>query len=414
MRLPLIFIIIMMVFALAVDAYIVFDIVKGGQKRRNTRRWIYAATCIPFYGLIIALFFMPVRSENQTVLPVMWIVYTIVSFYAAKLGYVILSALGRLISLFRKNNQEKIRKNSKIAGIVAAIIIFVVLWIGVGYTRHRIEVNHVTVESAKLPKSFDGYRIVQFSDAHVGTWGNDTTFISSLVDSINAQHPDMIVFTGDLVNRETSELKPFLNVLSRLEAPDGVYSVLGNHDYGDYMDWKNPEDREKNNRQLARWQKEMGWDLLNNEYRVIRKGDETISLIGVENWGEPPFGQYGDLNQAYGPSERYPDRNLKDSTYKILLSHNPEHWVEMVRPDSNIDLTLSGHTHAMQMMVKLGKLRWSPSAFKYSTWGGLYEGEDRDAGEQLYVNIGAGEVGMPARLLNAYPEVAVLDLKRKE
>lgn len=240
---------------------------------------------------------------------------------------------------------------------------------------------------------------------------NDTSFVADLVDRVNSLHPDLIVFTGDIVNRKTDEIEPFLHTLSRLSAPDGVFSILGNHDYGDYVDWKDPADREENNRRLAHYQDSIGWTLLNNERRYIVRGNDSITLIGVENWGDPPFPVYGSLEKALSAS-RDSLYHQNDSRFKVLLTHNPEHWNQEVSHSTNIDLTLTGHTHAMQMMISLGNWKWSPAKYRYEQWGGLYERlNDRGRTVRMYVNIGSGEVGMPSRLLSAYPEITLLRLE---
>lgn len=227
-----------------------------------------------------------------------------------------------------------------------------------------------------------------------------------MVDTINALSPDLILFTGDIVNRHTSELLPFKQTLSRLKARQGVYSVLGNHDYGDYMDWNFPIDKENNNLQLKNIQKEMGWNMLNNQHTILHQGSDSIVLIGVENWGEPPFSVYGNLKKAYP--------NLTDSNFKILLTHNPEHWSREVVKISNIDLSLSGHTHGMQLIFQIGDWKWSPAMWKYKQWGGLYEKENtQQKTSKLYVNIGLGEVALPFRL-GATPEITLITLKKSE
>ena len=317
------------------------------------------------------------------------------------------------------------------------MIAFAAVWTGVCYTRSHIQTVKVRLDSSRLPESFDGYKIVQISDLHLGTWGDDTSFVERLADSINAQEPDLIVFTGDIVNQKSDEMIPFIEVLSRLKAKDGVYSILGNHDYGDYVDWPTAARKKQNLDDLKRYQADAGWKMLNNGSTFITRditapGDsvqrvDSIALIGVENWGEPPFGQYGDLDAAY-PKTATSD--LNDSKFKILLTHNPEHWIREVRKRSNIDLSLSGHTHAMQMSVNGFGKRWSPSSMRYPTWGGFYtEGDDdriEDFGNpdtnemarsldksSLYVNIGSGEVGIPFRLASAYPEITIITLKKK-
>ena len=390
-----------------IDLYIYNDIPKKAGK--GLWRKVYGVSAIICWLFIIVTLCMPRRSEQSDILPVMWMLYSYLSIYASKLIYIIFSLIGRIGRwIFRVKGK---RHPLRWIGAIAAVATCVSMWWGVGVTRHEIEVKNVEVVSSRLPKEFAGYRIAQISDLHVGTWGNDTTFISTLVDSVNALKPDLIVFTGDVVNRRTDEIKPFIPVLSRLHAPDGVLSILGNHDYGDYVDWSDPEDRLENNRQLARDQKQMGWDLLNNR-RVFRTRDnDSIMIVGVENVGDPPFPTYGDLEKAL-PSSPDSVFNQNDGRYKVLLTHNPAHWDEYVADNTDIDLTLAGHTHAMQFVVRIGGFEWSPAVFRYKLWGGMFERLNKNNEPvKLYVNIGAGEVGMPSRLFAAYPEITLFTLE---
>lgn len=405
MRIPIIAAIMLFVFSFLVDFYISFDIKSTGKKK--LRKW-YNISAVLCWIFLVVIMCMPRRAEDSNLLPVMWMLYTYLSIYVAKLCYVICSLIGRLIALFRKSRKKGYVCNW--IGCCLGIVVLGIMWFGAGVTRKHIVVNRIDISSPSIPQPFNGYTIAQISDIHVGTWGNDTTFVSHLVDSVNALHPDLIVFTGDVVNRSTKEIEPFLPVLSRLKAKDGVLSILGNHDYGDYMDWKNPGDRDANNRLLARYQKEMGWHLMNNERRFVVKDNDSIMVVGVENWGDPPFPTYGDLDKALSPSSDS-IYHQNDIYYKILLTHNPEHWNQYVSHKTNIGLTLSGHTHAMQMMLDLGGWKWSPAKYRYEQWGGLYDRLNENGQlTQLYVNIGAGEVGMPARLLGAYPEITLFTL----
>ena len=402
MRLPVVIIVFLFILPILIDLFISFDIRQMWKKKGL---WVYWLTALLCYALLIVAISLPRRDAGSGISAVMWLLFTYITIYTAKVIYLIWSFMGRIA---RKLLRIKWKQYpSRWIGLGMGVVFMAIMWIGVGHTRHQIMVNEEEVYSPKLPESFDGYRIAQISDLHVGTWGQDTVFVSKLVDSVNALNPDLIVFTGDVVNREAHEIEPFTYVLSRLNAKDGVYSILGNHDYGDYVDWPTPEDKEENLNRLKEHQQNMGWIMLNNESRYHSNGTDSILLIGVENWGEPPFPQYGDLKAAL------PEEMLNDSTYKLLLSHNPEHWNREVSKETNIDLTLSGHTHAMQAMVKIGDWKWSPSQFKYEQWGGLYHREN-DNGEPtaIYVNIGAGEVGLPARLMSAYPEITLITLRK--
>lgn len=405
MRITQIMMIVVLILTLLIDFYIRKYIQKNSQNsRRNTL--IYDITSVSLWIYIFIVMNLPRDNGEFSLIPIMWMVYTYITIYISKITFVIVSALMMIPRLFRKRI-----KRSALISIFASIIVFLILWWGAIIGRREIQVVRFAVESPKIPSGFNGYKIVQISDLHVGTWGKDTTFISKFVDEINYLKPNVIFFTGDIVNRNSSELKPFLNVLKRLKATDGIYSVMGNHDYGMYQKWDNLQLRDNDIEQLKLMQKKIGWTMLNNSTTFLKCNNDSIALIGVENWGEPPFGQYGDLNKAC-----YVDNkqviNLNDSCYKILLTHNPEHWCKIVSKISNIDLTLSGHTHAMQFILGFGNYRWSPAKYKYTTWAGDYHTNAKDGTQMtLYVNIGAGEVGLPYRI-NAAPEITLITLKK--
>lgn len=413
MRLPVLLIIISYISIILLDWYIwndfkSFSIRKPFSVGRKKSKWGIAF--LVFSALVVALFTVanciPHRNQDQDLQAKMWLLYTFMTVFFSQLVYFIFSLLGWAALFFRKP-----RFNSGLwVGLPLALLTFVLMWWGALLGRKEIEINAVEISSPKIPESFDGYKIVQLSDLHLGTWGNDTTFISQLVDSVNCQNPDLIVFTGDIANRKSDEVLPFFNTLNRLKAKDGVYAVLGNHDYGDYITWKSPGEKEQNMKMLEDFYEKLGWRLLNNDHAFITsEANDSIALIGVENWGEPPFRQYGDLGKAY-PLSKDSVNNVNDGRFKILLTHNPVHWDRIVSKTTNIDLTLSGHTHAMQMMFKIGPYRWSPSGFKYDHWAGLYNGSS-NKGENLnlYVNIGAGEVGLPMRI-GATPEITTFIL----
>ena len=279
-------------------------------------------------------------------------------------------------------------------GLTLAVISIVMIIYGSFIGRTQFDVKEVTYSSPKLPSAFDGYRIVQLSDIHIGSWQGNASAIQKLVKLVNEQQADLIVFTGDLVNHRAVELNDFQDILAGLKAKDGVYSILGNHDYGPYFHWKSKDEQDDNLNDLLQRQAAMGWKLLNNSHTILIQGSDSIALIGVENEGEPPFSQYADLPEAMRGTEEM---------FQILLSHNPTHWRREVLPQTDIDLMLAGHTHAMQL--KFGN--HSPSSYIYPEWSGMYLEGTRG----LYVNEGIGYVGLPFRF-GAWPEITVLTLRR--
>lgn len=406
-------ILLLFVCTILIDWGVLASIRNYATKRKKLWSRVYTVSAVICLALVTAICSWRGESSGDSLTVLMWMLYVYFTIYIPKFIYLLIAGIGWIFSkLGSKRNKSKVGYYITVTGAIIGALVFLAMWVGTFYTRRHINVEKVEIFSSKLPASFDGYKIVQFSDAHVGTWGKDTTFIAKLVSEINSLHPDLVVFTGDIVNRSTAELEPFLSTFSKIKAKDGVISVLGNHDYGDYMHWNSEDEHIANNELLARWEKEMGWDLLNNDYRYLTNGNDTIVMIGVENWGEPPFHQYGKLKEAYLPTGNS-TTDLNDGNYKILLSHNPEHWHREVTDISNINLTLSGHTHAMQTEINLFGWKWSPAVLRYPLWGGLYS-RDNNKGETsyLYVNIGCGEVGIPARFGSAYPELTEIILRQ--
>lgn len=392
MRFPLLIAIIMLVVNALVDIYIYCALFTCCRKKLWPR--VQAYTSIILFAALVVAICLPKRGGSEdTLLAVMWILYSYLSVYLAKYAFTICDVLSRAPMLWHKHRCKWLSK----AGAGLGVVIFAAMWWGALINKRMIDVNEIEVEVPGLPQSLDGLTIAQISDLHVGTYRNDTTFYAKLVREVNALNPDIIVFTGDIVNRSSSELPPFTSTLAKLHAPKGVYSIMGNHDYGDYSDWPSPQDKADDIRNLQRMQKEMGWTMLNNATAWIKADSDSIALIGVENVGDPPFTTYGDLNAAYP--------QIGDENHKILLSHNPAHWLNDIADNdgSNIFLTLSGHTHAMQTKI----FGWSPAVWRYPTWGGMYADSK---GQRLYVNIGAGEVGFPARI-GATPEISLFTLK---
>lgn len=396
MRLPFLIPVILLAIGICVDLYILRII-----RQRLCRRWLanaHIVVSIVFSLMLIAVMAIPTRGGNESSFDVMmWLLTAYISVYIPKYIFVIFDILASIPRLFKR---QRIKPLTMI-GFILALLAFATIWWGALINRNRLNITNQDIFIQDLPEAFEGYRIAQFSDFHVGTYGRDTSFVANVVRHINALSPDIIVFTGDLVSRRTAELLPFVETLSKLHAPDGVYSILGNHDYGDYYDWKTPADHQQNIDRLIQLQEQMGWKMLNNDHAEIRRGNDSIELIGVENVGDPPFRTYGSLEKAYP--------HIDDKNVKILLSHNPSHWVNDIadNSDKNIALTLAGHTHAMQISL----FGVSPARMRYKTWGGLYK--DSDGSHQLYVNIGVGTVGIPFRI-GATPEITILTLHRKE
>lgn len=268
-------------------------------------------------------------------------------------------------------------------------------WFAFGFIEgwKRLELKHITFTSPDLPPYFDGYRLVQITDFHLGSFPPGNDFVQKVVDAINNEEPDMILFTGDLVNNQASEVEPYLDTLGQLHASDGIYSIWGNHDYCEYGNNHSIGALKRNRRMLYGYQESLGWHQLMNEHHVVSHGMASIAVIGVENPGQPPFTNRSNLKKAM--------KGLNPDMFKILLSHDPHHWRREV-VGKKIQLTLAGHTHAGQL--KIGK--WTPARMAFKEWGGAYR-----IGEQmLYVSSGIGG-SFPFRL-GAWPELTVITLKR--
>ena len=382
--------IVMAVLCIAIDVYICRRL------SRNGYRWAMrfnALLALLSGGLVIALGVLPMSKaslSNATFVTCQYMLYTFFAIVAPKAIGMLVYGIGRWAK----------RRWAALCAFVVAALVFGVMWWGAIVTPGTLEVREVELEFERLPQVFDGYRIVQWSDAHLGTYGGRRAIVERQIETINSLHPDMICFTGDLVSRETSEALPYRDLLASLHAPDGVFSVLGNHDYDNYVTWDDEQAKLADRKALCDLQTEAGWRLLNDDYALIKRGDAQLVLIGTENFGDRVGEKRGSLVRAYG--------GLNDQNFKIQLQHNPYAWRANTLTNSNIDLMLAGHTHAWQFMIKLGDWRWSPASMHYPEWGGAYN----EGGRWLYVNIGTGMVGPPMRI-GATPEITVITLKKK-
>ena len=392
MRLPLIMIAVASIVCGVIDFGIYKSLVhfKCGN---STKRGYCIFSVIVWVIFLLAILVPKKDIGNNGLVAIMWMLFSVLSIYVAKLLFLLFSLI---CSILVKS------KNCLIAPCIIALSSLGLLLYSSAVTPYQINVSNIDIEFDNLPKAFDNYKIVQFSDLHLGSYISGSTFIDELVDRINAQNANITVFTGDIVNRQSNEMAVYTECLKKLCSPDGVFSVLGNHDYGDYMHWESEGMKKLDVESLVSMQQRMNWTILNNSHTIIRNGNDSIALIGVENWGDPPFKMYADLSSSYP--------NLNDSTFKILLSHNPAHWDAEIIDKTNIALTLSGHTHAMQCAFHIFGKYISPAVFRYTRWSGLYTNQEK---QYLYVNSGIGEVAIPARI-GVKPEITVITLHCKE
>ncbi|MAZ73950.1 MAG: phosphohydrolase [Flavobacteriaceae bacterium] len=348
------------------------------------------------FGLVTAILVLKIRmdrlkpKQRQRFISSMY--GLTVSSFIPKFIFVI------IISVFFFSNAVIAESESVVLipliGLVSGLLPFLVIVYAIFKGLYKFKVYHVPLQHTDLK----GLRIVQISDLHLGSFNAKYHVFDRAVKMINELQPHLLFFTGDLVNNYAWELEGWEETFNKLEAKIGKFSVLGNHDYGDYSTWKSEEEKKANFNAIKNFQQRIGFTLLLNEAQVIFINNKKLAIVGVENWGSPPFKQYGDLQTAL--------KDVKTITPKILLSHDPSHWKEEVTKRNDIFLTLSGHTHGMQAGVSLRGKEWSPIKYKYTYWAGLYEKE----GQFLYVNRGLGWMGFPGRL-GMWPEITCFDFE---
>ena len=401
---------------LAMDAY-VFYALQRSINETKVKSWLkglyllgVSAGYVGFYYLYTYFVNKPLHPEF---LPNLFVGFFF-SFFAFKLLLIVFflaEDILRLLSLsyqFVKNliqgNGPKTqvpgrRKFIRQTGLFIAAIPFSSMLYGVARGKYDFRVNRMKLHFENLPESFEGFRMVHISDIHSGSFDREDA-IRSGIELINQEKPDLICFTGDLVNNDSREIEPYINDFKKLNAPHGIYSTLGNHDYGDYKSWDSTEAKEKNMELLYQYQEEMGFRLLNNENAIIEKNGQRIGIYGVENWGNRPFPQRGDIDSAL--------KGAEEVSFKVLMSHDPTHWEKKIlEHPMHFDLTLAGHTHGMQFGVEIPGFKWSPIKYIYPQWAGLYE----KASQLLYVNRGFGFLGFPGRV-GIWPEITVFELHK--
>lgn len=371
--------------------------------------WLFTLFTVVFMFFVASYFVDKIAAPKIFRVYVMGLIFMI--FISKMIGslFILAHDLKSLVLFVKKKLYPKVipihpntltRKDFlKKAGVIAAAIPFGTLLFGMVKTAYDFTIRKQKLKITNLPNAFKGLKIVQISDLHVGSFLDDEP-IKKVVNLINEQKPDMIFFTGDLVNDISEEVLPFIDVLSQIKAPLGVFSILGNHDYGDYFYQKDDLEGKKHNYELMKKiHKKIGWKLLLNENVVLEKNNERIAILGVENWGAGErFPKYGDLDQA--------KNGLLPNDIKLLLSHDPSHWEAKILPEhSDIAATFSGHTHGMQFGIEIPNFKWSPSQYLYNQWAGLYTSNL----QQLYVNRGLGFIGYPGRV-GILPEITVVEL----
>lgn len=403
-------------FFLAVDFYVwsaIMSLGGGWQPKTKTLvKYVYWG-----FTAFMFLFFLIYRSgiieiPAWLIKPISGIVFAIT---IAKLFWVVFLLVDDIIRLFRwlyayfftevESTPSRPWEMSRLKFLqftglgIGAAFIGTSIW-GIFKGAHNYTVHRVKLKIANLPDAFKGLKIVQISDIHSGSFW-DREAVERGVQMINDQKADMVFFTGDIVNDRSSELVPWMDLFSKIKAPLGVYSTLGNHDYGDYVGWPSMQAKKQNLQDLIGYHKQMGWDILMDEHRVIEKDGAKLSIIGIQNWSDKGrFPKYGDLAKAY--------QGVPQDSVKLLLSHDPSHWKKQVLQEyPDIDCTFSGHTHGMQFGIDTKFYRWSPVKMVYKEWIDLY----REGNQQLYVNRGFGYLGYPGRM-GIYPEISVFELER--
>ncbi|MDE5417174.1 metallophosphoesterase [Labilibaculum sp. DW002] len=410
----------LLLFMLLVDIYTYRGVkpliarINNALARQSLTILFWGISVFIFAAFSIFMFGIKHVKQSESYIYVGYLVAGFSLFYIPKFVFILFvllqdiqGAIARTIRWFRERKKKSVPQfNSKRKmerseflyqmGLMLAAIPFASILYGVTKGKFKFRIMQESLSFPNLPKAFQGFRIVQISDMHLGSFNKNYEKIEKAIELINEQEPDIILFTGDLVNNFAEETEGWAPVLNKMNARMGKFSILGNHDYGDYSHWPSAEAKAKNLQDIKNFHADMGFKLLLNESETISINGDEIALIGVENWGKPPFPQHGDLDLAMKDNEKLP--------FKLLMSHDPSHWDEKVL-DTDIDLTFAGHTHGMQFGIERAGIKWSPVQYKYPRWGGLY-----NKGKQfLYVNRGFGYIGFPGRI-GMPPEITLVEL----
>ncbi|TLU89571.1 metallophosphoesterase [Dyadobacter sediminis] len=367
--------------AITLFAYIGMQLLPPDYFKSTTRTFIVAFIAIPYLSKFLGVLVLLIDDARRFL---QWVT----SFFIPSAAPVSL-----------ETGEPSIPRSQFLAttAVVASAGLMGTFAFGILSGAHDYRIRRVRVPLKNLPRAFHGIKIAQLSDIHSGSFFNKTA-VKGGIEMLMKEKPDIAFFTGDLVNDRAMEVQDYINIFDKVKAPLGVHSVLGNHDYGDYVQWSGVQEKAANLRNLQKAHQVMGWNLMLDENRAIRVDGEEIGLIGIQNWGAGNFAKYGNLEKAY--------QNTGDFPVKLLLSHDPSHWQAQVLPKyKDIDIAFAGHTHGMQFGVEIGKVKWSPVQYRYKQWAGLYEEND----QFLYVNRGFGYLGYPGRV-GILPEITIMEL----
>ena len=381
---------------------------------RDSHWAVQAAVFVPWLAVVTLMTLMRTSLVQDWMFR--WAMIVMLCCIMPMVLFMLLSCLGWALKFFVPGAWRVMNG----VGIVMAAAVVCIIGYGIGIGWKKLVVTEVELSFKDLPAGFDGYRIVQLSDFHIGTYQPAPECVTKIVEQVNALNADMVCFTGDLVNSTPEELNPFMADLRKMKAKDGIFSIMGNHDYCMYRQYAKPSDRLTTVRDLQQRQRSLGWDMLLNEHRIIHHNGDSLMLVGVENSSKPPFPDYGDLKKAMAYKAERNEANQQITSapaFSILLSHDPTHWQRKVLPETGIQLQLSGHTHSTQFRL----FGWSPAAFTYKEYAGLYEmlPDGRElfnpetsspAARKLYVSTGTG--GNVSFRFGVWPEIVVITLRK--
>lgn len=350
-----------------------------------------------FAGIFLYIKFGLDNSHNFRIIAwVMWVYFFFLMIYISKLIHIIFYFLNYLFKKFTHHDEIYIN----IIRIVLTVFVISVMLISAYITPSNFDVNHVQVEISGLPPAFNHYKIVQLSDIHLGSWNKKHKKLKKVIRLVNDQDPDIIVFTGDMVNNFATETEGWQTLFQELKSKNGKYAILGNHDYGDYTEWKSEKERMQNRYLIIQSIKDFGFQLLLNEHVVLQQENDSLILVGVENWGKSEKFRYSNLKMAL--------KGTNPENKKILLAHDPNQFEAEIIGKNDIVLTLSGHTHAGQLGIRINNKLYSPASLVFKYWSGLY----KVGTQQIYVNRGIGYIGLPM-FIGVKPEITVIELIKK-